>query len=131
MVELYFLLASWLGSACGFTLNTPTRLCYVYGHPLHHTKFWNRSLKLRCDTRFQRAFTACSCVLKVITLVWSNQRNFENATACSKRIPKTTVATQLKPCIALSAHIKDLSKKSKSSQHFLLSVLLFNTILLK
>ncbi len=41
-------------------------------------------LKLSCDSRFQRAFTACSCVLKVITLVWANQRNnFE--IACVKR----------------------------------------------
>jgi len=52
--------------------------------------------KLRCDTRFQRAFTTCSCVFKVITLVWANKCNyFENATACSKRKLKTTVATQL------------------------------------
>jgi len=54
-------------------------------------------LKLSCDSRFQRAFTAYSCVFKVITLVWSNQRNFfENATTCSKRMRKTLVATQLK-----------------------------------
>jgi len=54
-------------------------------------------LKLRCDSRFQRAFTACSCVFKVITLIWVNQRNFfENTTACSKRMRKTLVATQLK-----------------------------------
>jgi hypothetical protein len=26
-------------------------------------------LKLSCDSRFQRAFTACNCVFKVITLV--------------------------------------------------------------
>jgi hypothetical protein len=53
-------------------------------------------VKLRCDSRFQRAFTACSCVFKVINLVWANQGNyFENATACSKRTLKTTVATQL------------------------------------
>jgi len=40
-----------------------------------------RRLKLSCDSRFQRAFTACSCVFKVIALVWANQRNFfENAT---------------------------------------------------
>jgi len=39
-------------------------------------------LKLRCDTRFERAFTACGFILKVITLVGSNQSNyFENATA--------------------------------------------------
>jgi len=37
------------------------------------------------------------CVFKEITLVGSNQGNFfENATACSKRMLKTTVATQLK-----------------------------------
>ncbi len=49
-------------------------------------------LKLRCDERFTHAFTACSCVLKV----GSNQGNdFENATVCSKRTLKTTVATQL------------------------------------
>jgi len=52
-------------------------------------------LKLSCDSRFQRAFTACSCVFKLITLVWANQRNFfENATTCSKRMRKTLVATQ-------------------------------------
>ncbi len=52
--------------------------------------------KLSCDSRLQRAFTACGCVFKEITLVGSNQGNyFENATACSKRTLKTTVATQL------------------------------------
>jgi len=30
-------------------------------------------IKLRCDSRFQRAFYACNCVFKVITLVGSNQ----------------------------------------------------------
>ncbi len=55
------------------------------------------TLKLSCDSRFQQAITACSCVFKVITLVWANQRNFfENATTCSKRMRKTLVATQLK-----------------------------------
>jgi len=54
-------------------------------------------LKLSCNSRFQRAFTACNCVFKVITLAGSNQGNyFANATACSKRTLKTTVATQLK-----------------------------------
>jgi len=33
------------------------------------------NFKLRCNTRFQRAFTARICVFKVITLVWANQRN--------------------------------------------------------
>jgi len=34
------------------------------------------NLKLRCDSRFQRAFTACSGVFKVITLIGSNQGNY-------------------------------------------------------
>jgi hypothetical protein len=37
------------------------------------------NIKLRCETRFQRAFTACGC-------------------SCSKRMRKTLVATQLKNC---------------------------------
>jgi hypothetical protein len=54
-------------------------------------------IKLRCDERFTHAFTECVCVFKEITLVGSNQGNyFENATACSKRMLKTTVATELK-----------------------------------
>jgi len=54
------------------------------------------NVKLRCDERFTHAFTACGCVFKEITLVGANQGNyFENATACSKRTLKTTVATQL------------------------------------
>ena len=45
---------------------------------------------------FQRAFTACICVLKIITLVWANQNNFfENATVYKKRTLKTRVATSL------------------------------------
>jgi len=51
-------------------------------------------LMVSCDSCFLRAFTAC--VFKAITLVGSNQRNyFENATACSERTLKTTVATQI------------------------------------
>jgi hypothetical protein len=58
---------------------------------------WLDHVKLRCDKRFQREFIACSCVIKEVTLVWANQREyFENATACRKRTLKTTVATQLK-----------------------------------
>ena len=50
-------------------------------------------VKVRCHTRFQRAFTACCCVFKEITMVGSNQSNyFEN----SKRTLKTRVATRLK-----------------------------------
>ncbi len=53
-------------------------------------------LKLRCDQRFRHAFTAYGCVFKEITLVGSNQDTyFENASACSKRTLKTTVASQL------------------------------------
>jgi len=37
---------------------------------------WIINLKLSCDSRFQRAFTACVCVFKVITLVWANQGNY-------------------------------------------------------
>jgi len=54
-------------------------------------------LKLSCDNRFQRAFTVCVWIFKVITLVGSSHGNyFENAIACSKLTLKTTVATQLK-----------------------------------
>jgi len=42
-----------------------------------------------CDSHFQRAFTACSCVFKVITLIDSNQdNNFENATEELLRVEK-------------------------------------------
>jgi len=52
---------------------------------------------MSCDERFTHAFTACGSVFKEITLVGSNQGNyFENASACSKRMRKTTVAMQLK-----------------------------------
>ena len=55
------------------------------------------SLKLDCDTRFQRAFTECGYVFKVISLVGSKQSNyFQNATLCGKCTLKTHVATQLK-----------------------------------
>jgi len=51
-------------------------------------------LKLSCDSRFQRIFTACACVFRVITLVGSSQHNFfENKNACSKRTLKPIVAT--------------------------------------
>jgi len=53
-------------------------------------------IKLSCDSGFQRAFTGCVWFFKVIMLVCANQGNFfENATACSKRSLKTTVAIQL------------------------------------
>jgi len=55
------------------------------------------TLKLNCDSRFQRAFTACIVFFLIITLVGSNQSNyFENATACMKRTIKTRVATHFK-----------------------------------
>jgi len=64
-------------------------------------KHVKKFLKLHCDERFTHAFTACDCVFKEITLVDSNQGNFlENATACSKRIRKTLVATLLKTNIS-------------------------------
>jgi hypothetical protein len=50
-------------------------------------------LKLRCDERFTHAFTTCGSIFEEITLVGSNF--FENATVCSERTLKTTVATQL------------------------------------
>ena len=43
-------------------------------------------LKAHCHTRFQRAFNACPCVFKEITLS-SKQRNyFENANVCCKSV---------------------------------------------
>ena len=56
----------------------------------------NVTLKARCDTRFQRAFSACICVFKDNKLIGSNQGSyFENANACSKRTLKTRVTTWL------------------------------------
>ncbi len=98
-------------------LNIPKRFTCQFLYKLHFTVlnfmlfydnnvFWTfyflhvyliilTSLKLRCDERFTHAFTACGCVFKDITFVWANQGNyFENATTCSKRTLKTTVATQ-------------------------------------
>jgi len=46
------------------------------------SKIEKGNLKLSYDSRFQRAFTACSCVFKAITWVGSNQGNyFKNVTA--------------------------------------------------
>jgi len=82
--------------------------------------WWFCFIKLSCDSRFQRAFTACSCVFKVITLVWVNQRNFfKNATTCSKRIRKTLVATQLKASPSSSApRIRKCFSQLPSSRPF-------------
>jgi len=67
------------------------------------------TLKLRCDERFAHTFTASGCVFKEITLVGSNQGNyFENATACSKRTLKTTVATQLYYSCGLGTFLRTL-----------------------
>ena len=56
--------------------------------------FWlnqNDRMKPCCHAR------ACISVFKVNTLVWPNQLDFfENATACSKRMLKTRVATNFK-----------------------------------
>ncbi len=69
-------------------------------------------VKLSCDSRFQRVFTACICVFKVITLVGSNQHNyFENASASSKRTLKMTFATQLqKPHLLI--HYRKLNSRT-------------------
>jgi len=82
--------------------NASDRVSSIYSRPpllQHQHEQLNvapSELKLRCDERFTHAFTACSCVFKVITLVGLNQGNyFENATACIKRVRKTLVATQL------------------------------------
>jgi len=89
--------------------NTPKKHTAIYTTHTHpcprhtpttHTfctsKIWTEALKLRCDERFTHAFTACSCVFIEITLVGSNQGNyFESATACSIRMRKTLIATQL------------------------------------
>jgi len=75
---------------------------HIHTHTHIHTPvlslfFSQTHIKLSCDSRFQRAFTAYVCFFKVITLIWANQGNyFENANACSKRTLKTTVTTQLK-----------------------------------
>ncbi len=84
------------------------------------SKFSNISLKLHCDTHFQRTFNACRYVFKVITLVSANLRNyyFENTTSCSKRSQKTRVATQLdsifKDIMEISACILIIQSVSKS-----------------
>jgi hypothetical protein len=41
-----------------------------FGNQHFATVLLRLSVRLRCDTRFKRRFTACSCVFKVITLVW-------------------------------------------------------------
>jgi len=83
-------------------IETTKTLFYVLSHKknviilLVHQLSNEWPLKLHCDSRFQRAFTACSCISKVITLLRANQGNyFENATACSEHTLKATVAMQL------------------------------------
>ncbi len=49
--------------------NSYFTFCYYCCTPLFHSL----CLKLRRDTRFQHAFTACGCVFKEITLVWANK----------------------------------------------------------
>jgi len=65
-------------------------------HDLAQFCLWKWFFQLSCHSRFQHAFTACICVFKVITLVGLSQSNyFANTTTCSKRMLKTTVATQI------------------------------------
>jgi len=60
-------------------------------------------VKLHCNTRFQRAFTACGCVFKVINLVLSKQRNYwkpyrlplHAVNACWKRVRMTNAFAEL------------------------------------
>jgi len=47
--------------------------CYSHWKYRYFEEVLERSLKLRCHSRFQRALTACVCVFKVITLAGSNQ----------------------------------------------------------
>ena len=55
-----------------------------------------RTVKSRCHLCFQRAFTACCCVFKEITLICSTHLNyFESAITYSKCTLKTRVATWL------------------------------------
>jgi len=59
-------------------------------------KWW---LKLSCDSRFQREFTECCWVFKVITLVWANQGNyFENANARWKRLSQLSLKVVFQKC---------------------------------
>jgi len=61
----------------------------------------------------QQSFSTCVHFFQEITLVGSNQRNyFENANACSKRMLKTNVATQLKNILKI--------EKLKTKQKFIL-----------
>jgi len=85
------------------------KLRYLFASKFCWVHTMSYAIKLRCDTGFQCAFT----------LVWAKQRNyFENATACSKRTQKTTVATQLnkrslaskKPPFASSLELQLLKK---------------------
>ncbi len=77
---LHILLFSYLDVQLNlFSLLSVCELKNVNSHCFTH-KY--NAFKLRCDNHFQRAFTACSCVFKVITLVWASQRNyFENVNA--------------------------------------------------
>jgi hypothetical protein len=82
------------------------------------------TLKMRCDERFSHAFTACGCVFEEITLVGSYQGNyFENATTCSNRTLKTTVATQLYKVFFYIFTRNGSSLKSSSPSLLLLSSL--------
>jgi len=70
-----------LGMTANFEHKSPKNYTNSIFLELTYTPFLTTSnffllcikIKLSCDSRFQRAFTACSCVFKVITLVWANQ----------------------------------------------------------
>jgi len=85
----------WLDQTKVITWKTQLHAVNEHWKRLSQLSLKEMLLKLCCDERFTHAFFACGSVFKEITLVGSNQGNyFENATACSKRMRKTTVATQ-------------------------------------
>jgi len=75
--------------------------------------FHSLCLKLRCDTRFQHAFTACGCVFKEITLVWANKvltlkMQLHAVNACWKRLSQLSFSfnfSQSSTCLDWSAKV--------------------------
>ncbi len=62
---------------------------------------YNTKVKLSCDSRFQRAFTAIVCVFDVITLVGSNQRNYFENMCCNQ------LKITMKLCLASHKILQD------------------------